>query len=480
MKEATKAIERAIAKWLEKEFPGFWQAGMGAGVSRRWMAKIVAMFGGLGIVSSAVLRNLIIAEIKRSDADAIRMAREFPIPQYVDEILSYAPGGSRHHLDPPKSQGFGECGLAERLTAIATFIEVRLAKEGHSGKIGINIMWKITFDVLPTIYGALLAGIDAIIGGAGVPMELLEIVEKLRRGEDLYYSPLYSTTSTVGFKQDGMSEYLSQFDLPMLVPIFSNYTFSKKIVDVWTKKHGRKPDFIVLEDYNAGGHNAPARNKICHTPEVDGVEAYFDQCLTLGVPLIVAGAYPPGVSSSDLLGYWTDRGAYGIQVGSPFALCEETGMRSDLRDRIIAGNRAGTTKIVTSLQYSPTKFPLKGVIMEGTLTDPEVYNARVRECRYGYLRQEFEGALVCPAMPLEQYMRLCPSKSKEQCESDCEGRICLCEGLPSTVGVLDCPPVITLGLSGLDVTSLCNIREIMEDMISPQYVAEQEQLFKVA
>jgi hypothetical protein len=56
-----------------------------------------------------------------------------------------------------------------KLTVAATFSEVWLAKEGHDGPIGMNLLTKIELPTLPSLYGALLAGVDYIIMGAGIP-----------------------------------------------------------------------------------------------------------------------------------------------------------------------------------------------------------------------------------------------------------------------------------------------------------------------
>ena len=59
-------------------------------------------------------------------------------------------------------------GLVE-LTVVANFVEVFLAKEGHEGPVGINYLEKIQLPTLPSVYGAMLAGVDYILMGAGIP-----------------------------------------------------------------------------------------------------------------------------------------------------------------------------------------------------------------------------------------------------------------------------------------------------------------------
>ena len=60
----------------------------------------------------------------------------------------------------------------QELTVVANFAEVFLAKEGHNGPVGINYLEKIQVPHLASIYGAMLAGVDYILMGAGIPREV--------------------------------------------------------------------------------------------------------------------------------------------------------------------------------------------------------------------------------------------------------------------------------------------------------------------
>jgi nitronate monooxygenase len=52
---------------------------------------------------------------------------------------------------------------------VANFVEVWLAKRGHSNPVGINYLEKIQPPHLVSIYGAMLAGVDRVVMGAGIP-----------------------------------------------------------------------------------------------------------------------------------------------------------------------------------------------------------------------------------------------------------------------------------------------------------------------
>jgi len=60
----------------------------------------------------------------------------------------------------------------EQVTMLANFVEVWLAKEGHEGEVGINLLTKIQMPNLASLYGAMLAGVDYVLMGAGIPREI--------------------------------------------------------------------------------------------------------------------------------------------------------------------------------------------------------------------------------------------------------------------------------------------------------------------
>jgi NAD(P)H-dependent flavin oxidoreductase YrpB (nitropropane dioxygenase family) len=469
---------------LIEGMPRLIQAGMGVHISSARLANATARLGALGVVSSAGLRHTVIEEVRSGDADVIATARTFPFPNYVEELLAFAPGGAKHRHEAPLDVPGAKADYPRRLSTIAAYVEVLRAKAGHNGKVGINVMWKCALTVLPSIYGAMLAGVDALLCGAGVPMEVPDIVAKLRAGEDLSYTPLTGGTSHVHLKiaQDNPAPLLSKFAPPKLLPILSNFAFPKRLLDTWEKNYGATPFAFVLENHAAGGHNAPPRNKSEFTQQ-DDLESYFDKVVALGVPVYVAGDCRNGGTRDDYE-YWLSRGAYGLQVGSRFALCTDSGMRAELREKIIASNRDGQTRIETSPRFSPTGYPLKFADLEGTLADPEIANSRRRICNRGYLLQSHftqneDGTqtetYLCPAMPAGQYTRAGGD------EADLDGRICLCNALFSTAGFYTDkePPLVTLGLSGRLVTQTLSARQVIEDILTPEIVAAQEAALRV-
>ena len=68
------------------------------------------------------------------------------------------------------------------MTVAANFVEVFLAKEGHAGLVGINFLEKIQFPTLPSIFGAMLAGVDYVLMGAGIPRSIPGVLDRLAKG----------------------------------------------------------------------------------------------------------------------------------------------------------------------------------------------------------------------------------------------------------------------------------------------------------
>ena len=97
-------------------------------------------------------------------------------------------------------------------------------------------------------------------------------------------------------------------------------------------------------------------------------------------------------------------------------------------------SREGVARVFTDPLASPTGFPFKVVQMKGTLSEPELYESRPRTCDLGYLRHIYvkeDGTLGyrCPAEPVEDFVR------KGGRIEEIQGRKCICNGLPATVGL---------------------------------------------
>src|SRR5487761_1232633 len=144
-------------------------------------------------------------------------------------------------------------------------------------------------------------------------------------------------------------------------------------------------------------------------------------------------------------------GAAGVQVGSAFALCEESGLTTSLKRDLVTHALAGTLTVRADPVASPTGFPFKVAHLPGTLADDDVYAGRRRTCDAGYLRAPDRGPgggirYLCPAEPVVPYVQ------KGGKAAGTVGRRCLCNGLISAIGLGQRrgdgavePPVVTIG-----------------------------------
>jgi nitronate monooxygenase len=126
-------------------------------------------------------------------------------------------------------------------------------------------------------------------------------------------------------------------------------------------------------------------------------------------------------------------GATGVQVGTAFALCDESGMEASLKQEVLRQVLDDAAQVFTSPNASPTGFPFKVAQVTGTLSDPELYAARNRICDLGFLRviaRNADGSLTyrCAAEPVDDFLR------KGGKLEDTEGRACLCNNLVATAG----------------------------------------------
>jgi nitronate monooxygenase len=200
------------------------------------------------------------------------------------------------------------------------------------------------------------------------------------------------------------------------------------------KANGRVDGFVV-EGPTAGGHNAPPRGQKHLNDRGEPIYGArdvvdLDAIRSLGLPFWLAGSY----GSPDQVLSTLDAGAAGVQVGTAFAFCEESGLRSDIKDRVLQMSRDGKPDVVTDSAASPTGFPFKVLQLDGSLSESSVYSQRERVCDLGFLRQGYrksDGTIGwrCPGERTASYVR------KGGDLNDTIGRKCVCNGLVSNVGL---------------------------------------------
>ncbi|MFO7587938.1 MAG: nitronate monooxygenase [Gemmatimonadota bacterium] len=423
--------------------PAIIQGGMGVGVSNWVLARAVASRGHLGVVSGTCLDTLFVRRLADGDAGGhLRRAIDaFPIPGVGAAVLDryFRPGGRSPGEPYPSLPMFRQTMKKSRLelTLLANFVEVYLAREGHDGRVGINLLTKVAMPNLPSLYGAMLAGVDAVLMGAGIPREIPGCLDRLAGHEPA--SMRFEVSGPAGDSED-----LLRFDpgehwegTPPAIerPAFLAIVASNSLATMLVRKANGRVDGLVIEGPTAGGHNAPPRGR--DIPVNDRGEPIYGErddvdlagIAELGVPFWLAG----GAGRPGRLAEAQAAGARGIQVGTLFAYCEESGLRPTLKRRVIDQSKGGGVDVLTDTRASPTGFPFKVVQLRRTLSGEEAYRARTRVCDLGYLRTAYrkEDGRVdyrCPAEPIETYVK------KDGVREDAEGRKCLCNALMANLG----------------------------------------------
>lgn len=417
---------------------------MGAWVSNWRLAQAVSKLGQLGVVSGTALDQVLVRRLQDGDPDgSVRRAlMAFPFRRIADRILqTYFIAGGKSPDSPyttiPMHTQEGERS-AQELCIAGNFTEVFLAREGHDNPVGINYLEKIQLPHLPSIYGAMLAGVAVVIMGAGIPMTIPAVLTALANHEPATY-PLNVTgapSSETWHSSFAPSQFHEDQQPPSLTrPAFLPIVASNLLANLLIRKATGPISGFIVEGPCAGGHNAPPRGIAKLTGDGQPIYGPKDSVdlsafRETGLPFWLAGGY----GSPEKFRLALSHGAAGIQVGTAFALCRESGLLPEIRRTLLRKALAGTATIRTDPLASPTGFPFKVAALEGTLSDAEIYRKRTRICNLGFLREAYrrpDGSLGyrCPAEPVAAFI----AKGGEM--KDTEGRVCLCNALIANVGM---------------------------------------------
>ena len=340
------------------------QGGMGVGVSLSPLASAVAAEGGLGIISSACL----------------------------DRLVSKRTGKRVNIYD-------------------AVYEEVSLAK-AKGGHIGINIMVALIRDYEDSVKGAIDAGADVIISGAGLPLGL---------------PALYPPKDTA------------------LVPIVSSARALELICKKW-EKIGYRPDAVVLEGPLAGGHLGFKINDI--DLESNKLENLFPPVKEVAIkygnlPVIVAGGI---YSHSDIVQFMA-MGADGVQMGTRFLATEESSASPQYKEAVLHSKEENI--VVAHRPGSPCGLPFR-VIKESPMYVSALQRKREPRCDKGYvLLKDSEG----------KFSR-CPAKE------DNENYFCICNGLLSSAGYNPDKeePLYTVGTNAYRIDRIMPVKTLMDEL----------------
>jgi NAD(P)H-dependent flavin oxidoreductase YrpB (nitropropane dioxygenase family) len=450
-------VERLLTH-AERPLPQIIQGGMGIGVSSWQLAREVSQAGQLGVVSGTALDVTVARRLQDGDAGGhVRRALgHFPAPDVARRVLErfFRPGGRPEGTPyrPVTKLSLRPNHALVELAVVAAFAEVWLAKEGHDGLVGVNLLEKVQMATPFALYGAMLADVDVVLMGAGIPTDIPRLLDVLAR-HDAAELDVHVDGSTrrhsLSFDPASLG---AEAQRPLRRPTFLAIVSAHVLAAYLAREDGTRPDGFVVEGPTAGGHNAPPRGRLTLDESGQPVfgprdDADLAKVAAVGLPFWVAGGYgtPEGLAAA------RRAGAEGVQVGTLFALTEQSGLTPQLRGQLLSQLDDGTLPVRTDPAASPTGFPFKVAVLPGTAADTHVYAARPRLCDLGYLRVPFEkddGSISyrCPAEPVGDYVR------KGGKLEDTVGRKCLCNALTADVGLgqtrrdgYEEVPLVTLG-----------------------------------
>lgn len=269
------------------------QGGMGVGISGHRLAGTVAKHGAVGTVASVDLRRL--------HPDIMNRLRK------CKDTASHS---------------------AANVEALDR--ELRAARElaGPDGFIAVNVMRALA-NYADLVVQACKSGANAIVSGAGLPFDLLDLTER--------------------------------FPNVALIPILSEERGVRAVLKRWGRK-GRVPDAVIIEHPRyAGGHLGATRIEDVSDGRFDfarvfeGVRKVLEE---LGIaferiPLVPAG----GINSFQKISTMFELGASGVQIGTPFAVTQECDAHPNFK-KVLA--EAGPQDIVTFM--SSAGLPARAVL----------------------------------------------------------------------------------------------------------------------
>jgi len=456
---------------------------MGVQVSSWTLAREVARNGELGVISGTAMETVVCRWMQLGDPNGIyrRALAAFPdqamVKRYMDK---YFVEGGKSPDKPFKQPPMWTIDLNPDLVeaaVIGNFAEVWLAKHEDNGQpvksdklgfVGINCLTKIQLPTIPSLYGALLADVDYVLMGAGIPMEVPGILDRLAAHEDCklaidvdnHDGPIWSPFSPRAFWERAGRPDIAQKPLkrPNFLPIVGSVTLAQAMLKRATGAGPTKGiQGFVIEMPTAGGHNAPPRgfkydaaaksHKLSLNDrgepiygEKDEVDLVKFRDATKGLPFYLAGYYARPEKLQEVLAL----GGAGIQVGTSFAFSKESGLAHDVKQFVLRTVLDGDLSVFTDPVASPTGFPFKVLELEDSLSSKDHYEKRPRVCNLGYLRtpyQRVDGKIAyrCASEPIEDYLK------KDGDLAATEGRKCLCNGLMANAGLPQLSPFKKIG-----------------------------------
>lgn len=259
------------------------QGGMGIGVSLERLAGAVMFNGGMGVLSAAQ------PGYREPDFwENTQEANQRALKDAIDKAREYSKG---------------------------------------NGLLGVNIMVAMNHyaDYVKT---AVDAGADAIISGAGLPMDL--------------------------------PKYVGEADIA-LAPIVSSGRAARLILKAWDRHYSRKADFIVIEGSEAGGHLGFKESDLlegtCQNLEeiledVKKETAVYEEKYHTQIPVFVAG----GIYDGNDIAKFLKAGADGVQMATRFIATDECDADQVFKNTIIHARKEDI-----EIVKSPAGFPGRAI-----------------------------------------------------------------------------------------------------------------------
>ena len=440
------------------QLPPVIQGGMGAAVSSWRLANAVSRCGQLGVVSGVALDLVLARRLQDGDPDGSsrRALAAFPNQEMAQRAITrfFHEGGrpegtpyspiSHLTITPHKA--------TVELVVLGGFVEVWLAKEGHDGLVGINCLEKIQLSTPATLLGAMIAGVDVVLMGAGVPREIPRTLNDLAAGRVVHLPIDVDGADADRFTLDlDAAEVVGPSLPPLTRPVFLAIVSAHVLAAFLARDEDIRPDGFVVEGPPAGGHNAPPRKSVIDEKGEllfgPRDEPDLAKIAALDMPFWLAGAAGTPTALREAI----EAGAKGVQVGTVFALSTDSGLLDEIRTALLDGIRDDSQHVRTDPRASPTGFPFKVAEIAGTISDREIMVDRPRLCDLGflrtpYLRSDDVVGYRCAAEPEHMYVR------KDGTAEDTIGRACVCNGLTASVGIGQVRkdgyrelPIVTLG-----------------------------------
>ena len=161
--------------------------------------------------------------------------------------------------------------------------------------MGINFLEKIQTATLSAVLGAMLAGVDYVLMGAGIPKEMPRVLTELAHGRPAHLTIEVANQTRVHTAVLDPRTYLGA-ELPaMRRPLFLAIISLHVLGSYLARDAEIRPDGFVVEGPVAGGHSAPPRGKLTLDERGQPIysakdEADITKMVTLGLPFWLAGA----------------------------------------------------------------------------------------------------------------------------------------------------------------------------------------------